>query len=390
MRMIMRRHSTFIFFTGVLILPLIFGACSDKKSQGALPLKNAPVPVLAAVAIQKDIPLQITAIGTGEADSTVQIKTRVDGQILGVYFKEGDFVKKDQLLFKLDPRPFEAALRQAEANLKRDMALAENAEGQAKRYAVLVEKDFVAREQYDQLRANAAAQDAVVQSDKALVENARLLLEYTSIAAPISGKTGSLMIHGGNVVKANDLPLVVIERINPIKVAFSIPEREFNEVKKASQGRKLSVQAIIMGEENNPEDGTLDFMNNEIDNATGTIKLKGIFRNSENRLWPGQFVNVVLELGMDKNAVLVPSEAVQNGQDGQFVFVVKPDMSVEARKVAVKRTYQNFAVLAEGVAAGETVVTDGQMRLAPGAKAVIKKAENPIQPLPGGEKVAAK
>lgn len=347
-------------------------SCAKKKKD---PPKNLPVPVLVANAVQQDIPIQIKAIGTGEPDSKVEIKSQVSGQLLEVHFKEGDFVKKGQLLFKIDPRPFEAALKQSEANLQRDTALWQNAEEQAKRYAFLVEKDYVAKEQYDQLRATATAQNALVQADKAQVENNRLQLEYTSITAPINGKTGTLMVHAGNVVKENDIVLVVIERIQPIKVSFAIPEQQFSEVKKTSVGRALPVQAIITGEENKPENGKLDFMNNEIDNATGTIRLKALFQNGRNRLWPGQFVNVVLTLGTQKNAILVPSEAVQTGQDGQYIFVVKPDMAVESRKISVGNSFGNFSAISSGLSAGETVVTDGQLRLSTGARVVIKKAE---------------
>lgn len=346
--------------------------CAKKKQE---PPKTPPVPVLVSKAIRKDIPIQLNAIGTGEADSRVEIKSLVGGQLLEVYFKEGDSVKKGQLLFKIDPRPFESALKQSEANLARDTALWQNAEEQAKRYAFLVEKDYVAKEQYDQLRATAAAQNALVQADKAQVETNRLLLEYTSITAPINGKTGSLMVHAGNVVKMNDIVLVVIERIQPIKVAFSIPEQQFSEVKKSSSGRSLPVQAIITGEEDKPENGKLDFLNNEIDNATATIRLKAIFQNGRNRLWPGQFVNVVLTLGTQKNAVLVPTEAVQTGQNGQYVFVAKPDMTVESRKITVSRSFANFSAVSDGLSAGETVVTDGQLRLSTGSKIVIKKPE---------------
>ncbi len=365
------KHIFLLVLVGAFFIAL--ASCSGKpKKRIAAP----PVPVLVGKAVRQDIPIQIEAIGTGEADSTVGIKSLVVGQLIKVYFREGDFVRKGQMLFKIDPRPYQAALMQSEANLKRDMAIAQNADEEAKRYAFLVKKDYVAREQYDQFTANAAAQNAVVQADRAMVENNRLQLEYTSIKAPIDGKTGSLMVHGGNVVKANDVDMVVIDRINPIKVSFSIPEQQFEEVKKYARGGTLPVEALIPGDDK-PEHGALDFMNNEIDNATGTIRLKGIFQNRTNRLWPGQFVNVVLTLGTQKDAVLVPAEAVQASQNGQFAFVVKPDMTVESRPVTVLRNFKQYAVIANGIAPGDTVVTDGQLGLVPGAKVFFK------QPLAG-------
>jgi multidrug efflux system membrane fusion protein len=358
------------------------------------------VPVAVSSVIQKDVPIQIRVIGTVEPYSVVTIKALVGGEITHVYFKEGQEVKKGNLLFVIDARPFEAALKQAEANLERDAAQvkqaeanlerdaaqAKNAQIDADRYKSLFEKGVVAKQQYDNLRTNAEAleatvradraakvnTDAAVLADKAAVENAKLQLSYCFIRSPIDGRTGSLLVQEGNIVKANDVNLVVINQINPIYVTFSVPEENLPEIRKYMATTKLKVEAILANDEKPPEQGVLTFVDNAVDTTTGTIRLKGTFANKEKGLWPGQFVNAVLTLTTKPNAIVVPSQAIQTGQEGQYVYVVKPDRTVESRPVVVERALNDETIVPKGLNPGETVVTDGQIRLRPGAKVEIK------------------
>lgn len=353
----------------IIIILLSTTACGSKGKQE---FAKPPVPVLVSTSVKRDVPVEINAIGTAKAYSTVSIKSLVGGQLMKVYFKEGQFVKKGDLLFTIDSRPFEAALAQSEANLARDTVLAKNAQEDAQRYASLVEQNLVSRELYDEIHAKAAAQQLTVEADKALVENDRLQLEYCSIRSPIDGRTGSILVHEGNVVKANENPMVVIEQINPINVAFSVPEQYLPEVKRYLEGGTLKVEAIIPQEEGSPEQGTFTFVDNSVNSATGTILLKATFENIEKRLWPGQFVTVSLRLTTQSNVVVVPSQAVQSGQAGHFIYVIKPDMTVESRTVKPGITYKGETVIENGLALGEKVVTDGQLRLVPGAKVLIK------------------
>lgn len=330
------------------------------------------MPVTVATVTQKTVPVQVRAIGSVEAYSTVTVKSQVDGEIERVYFKEGQDVKTDDLLFAIDARPFEAKLKQAEASLARDIAQAKNAQAQADRYTKLFQDGIVSKEQYDQFHTNADALDAAVRADKAAIENARIDLGYCTVRSHIAGRTGSLMVHQGNVVKANDATLVVINQITPVYVDFSVPEQYLAEIKRHMATGKLKVEAIITHDEQHPLQGTLTFVNNAVDSGTGTILLKGTFANSERRLWPGQFVNVVLTLAQRPNAVVVPSQAVQTGQSGQYVFVVKSDLRVDSRPVALGSSLGGETVIEQGLRPGETVVTDGQLRLVPGAKAKIQ------------------
>jgi multidrug efflux system membrane fusion protein len=332
------------------------------------------VPVVTGRADQRNIPLQLKVIGNVEAYNAVSIKPLVGGAVEGVYFREGQDVKKGDLLFKIDPRPYIAALRQAEAALSRDLAQAKNAEEQAKRYAVLVQKDYVSKDQYDQLRANADALAAAVEADRANVENNRLQLEYCTIASPINGRAGSVLVNNGNVIKANDIAMTTINQIVPTYVTFTVPEQNLSDIKKYSAMKELSVEAIIPGDEERPARGELTFIDNSVDKTTGTIKLKGTFDNNDRRLWPGQFVDVILTLTTEPNRVLVPTSAVQTGQQGQYVYVIKEDMTAELRIVKTGRTHEDLTIIDNGVAPGEKVVTDGQLRLVPGAKVEIKDA----------------
>jgi multidrug efflux system membrane fusion protein len=369
MERIVRR--SFFPLTGIgLLLVLLLVACSSGKS------KQAPrtVPVAADTAELRTVPLQIKTIGNVEAYNAVSIKAQVGGEVEGVYFREGQDVRKGDLLFKIDSRPYEAALKQAEAALAKNAAQAKNAEEQAKRYAILVQKDYVPRDQYDQIRANAEALAASVDADKANVENARLQLAYCTIRSPINGRAGGVLVNAGNIVKANDVVMTTVNQIMPVYVSFSIPEQNLADVKKFSAGRKLMVEAIIPGDEQHPARGDLTFIDNAVNTTTGTIKLKGTFENRDRRLWPGQFMDVILTLTLEPNRVVVPSQAVQTGQQGQYVYVVKNDMTTELRIVTPGRAHQNWIIIEKGVAAGEKVVTEGQLRLTPGAKVEIKNA----------------
>ncbi len=347
--------------------------CSSKKaeSQGMPP--GYSVPVTTATAILKTVPIQVHAIGNVEAHSTVSIKAQVAARVEKAYFTEGQDVRKGDLLFTLDRRPSDAALQQAEANLAKDQAQLENAKAEADRYTKLFQEGIVSKEQYDSMRTNADALAASVRADKAAIEKAQIDLSYCTIQSPIDGRTGALLVHPGNLVKDNDATLVVVNQIHPIYVAFSVPEQYLADIKRYRAAGPLKVEAIIPSQEQNPAHGVLTFIDNAVDNTTGTIKLKGTFDNPDNRLWPGQFVNVALTLTIQPNAVVVPSQAVQTGQVGQYIFVVRQDMTAEYRPVVPGNNISGETVIQKGIQAGETLVTDGQLRLVPGMKVAIKK-----------------
>jgi len=339
------------------------------------------VPVLVATAVRKAVPVQIRAVGNVEAYSTVAVKSQVTGVLMKANFKEGQDVKKGQLLFVIDPRPFEAALKQAEANLARDTAQLKNWREQQRRYAELVEKQYVSREQYDQIRTNADAAEAVVEADKAAVENAKVQLSYCYIYSPITGRVGSLLVNEGNLVRVNDgTPLVIINQVTPINVAFAVPERHLADIKRRMAGGKLKVEARFSSDEDRAEHGVLLFVDNTVDRATGTIKLKAEFSNDQRRLWPGQYVSVAVTLATQEDAVVIPSEAIQVGPEGQHVFVVKEDKRVEMRPVEVASTRNGETVVAKGLSAGEMIVREGQFLLAPGSRVDIKDAANVTDP----------
>jgi len=354
---------------GVLAIVLLLSGCSEKKQQAVAPR----VPVTVADVVQKTVPIQVRVIGNVEAYSTVGIKPQITGEIVGVHFSEGQDVKKGQLLFAFDPRPFEADLLRAEANLAQDEAKLKNAEVEAHRYTRLVEAGVVAKEQAEQIQTNHEAMVATVKADRAQVEYSRVQLVYTKIFSPMDGRTGNLMLHRGTVVKANpDNPIITINQVNPIYVTFSVAQQVLPEIKQHMAKGKLKVTATIQGQEDRPEAGTLTFIDNNVDLNTGTIKLKGTFENGNRRLWPGQYVNVALTLAEEPNAIVVPTQAIQTGQQGSYVFIVKPDLTAESRPVKVERNIDNQAVIESGLSAGEKVVTDGQIRLVPGAKVEIK------------------
>jgi len=333
------------------------------------------VPVLVATAVQKSMPIKILAVGNVESISTVSIKSQVTGVITKVHFKEGQNVKKGDLLYTIDPRPLETALKQAEAALARDTAQLQNAREQARRYAELVEKQYVSREQYDQIRTNADALESVVIADKAAVENARVQLSYCYIYSPIDGQVGTYLLTEGNLIRTNDAnPLIVINQVTPIYVTFSVPEQHLTEIKKRMAAGNLHVDAKFQSDEGRAEQGTLVFIDNAVDRSTGTIKLKAEFSNRDRRLTPGQYINVGLTLTTELDAVVVPADAIQVGTDGQQVFVVQPDKRVEMRSVIVARTNNGEAVVTKGVNPGDQVVTDGQFLLSPGARVEIKNS----------------
>lgn len=319
------------------------------------------------------MPLDVNVVGTVEAFSTVAVRAQVTGELKNVNFNQGDDVQAGQVLFTLDHRPLEAALSQAEANLARDTAQAANAKVIAQRMDDLVERGVGTREQRDTARTTAAALDAVVGANRAAVENAKVQLQYATIRAPIAGRTGALMVHAGNLVRANDqTPLVVINQVSPIYVSFGIPEALLPDLRRYMAQRELEVQAVPPNEEIAPATGSISFVDNQVDQTTGTIRIKATFPNSNRRLWPGQFVNVRVRLSNDPNALVVPSVAVQAGPEGQYVYVVKSDQTVEMRPVDVARTAGQETVLRQGVKPGETIVIDGQLRLVPGARISIK------------------
>jgi multidrug efflux system membrane fusion protein len=331
------------------------------------------VPVLVATAVQKAVPVQLRAVGNVEPFTTVSIKSQVTGVLMEAHFKEGQDVKKGQQLFTIDPRPFEAALRQAEANMQRDNAQLKNLREQVRRYAELVEKQYVSREQYDLIKTNADAAEAVVEADKAAVENAKVQLSYCYIYSPVNGRVGSLLVNEGNLVRVNDgAPLVIINQVNPINVTFSVPEQHLSDLNRHMNAGQLKVDASFQSDEGRPEQGRLEFVDNAVDRSTGTIKLKAVFANTERRLWPGQFINVALTLTTQPDAVVIPSEAVQVGQDGQHVFVVQPDKRVEVRSVTLGTTSGGEAVIIKGLSAGEQIVREGQFLLGPGSRIEIK------------------
>ncbi len=338
------------------------------------------VPVKVAVATLKAVPVQLRAVGTVEAYATVSIKSRVDGELLRVHFREGQDVKKGDLLFTIDPRPYEATLKEAQARLERDIALMEKAERDARRYAELVAKNFVSSDKYEQFRANFESLRATVEADRAAVERARLQLEYCYIRSPMAGRTGRVLVdEGTQILTARDdkAGMVDISQIMPIYVAFSVPQQNLSAIKTHMAAGELKVAAEIPESGLPAEAGALSFLDNKVNSQTGTVLLKGSFPNTGRHLWPGQFVTATLTLAIRQDAVVIPSMAVQVGQDGRFVYVVKADMTVESRKVTPGMVVGDAVVIDQGLAAGETVVTEGQLRLVPGTKVQVPEGRPP-------------
>jgi len=407
-------------------LPVFCFACSA-QTEGKQKQKTA-APVSVDTVTRKDVPIQLITIGNVEPYASVAIKSLVSGQITKTAFQEGQEVKKGDLLFVIDPRPFDAALNQAEAILERDLSAVKQAQAnrvsnasrlkhaeailtkdqveartarvQAERYGALAAKGNVSKDEYDQVQMKADALNAVVLADEAGVEearaalraseaalenteaavrasraslqNARLQLEYCYIHSPLTGHTGHLHVKEGNTIKANDAVLVEIHQVHPIYVAFSIREQDLQEVRRQLALGELKVEARIPGDPKQPEQGRLTFVDNAVDRTTGTIRLKGTFLNEENRLWPGQFLDVVVILDTERDATVVPAQAVQMGQEGPYAFIVTPELTAEYRKLTVGRSLNGETVVTDGLAPGERVVTDGSLRLVPGAKVEIK------------------
>ena len=349
-------------------------ACSRTATEPAKASAAAQiaVPVTVARVTQRTVPVQLRAIGNVQPYRTVSVRCEVGGQLQRVNFTEGEDVRQGDVLFVVDPRPFEAALRQAETAIEKDRVQARLAEADLRRYERLFQKGVIPRQQYDQFQTNRDAFQAAIASDQAAIETARLQLSYTTVRAPIGGRAGSLLVHQGNLVKANDTVLVVLNQIEPVFVNFAVPSQHLPDIKKY-MGGGLRVDARPK-EGGAASSGRLTFIDNAVDQTTGTIMLKGTFPNEARTLWPGEFVEAVLNLSMQAKALLVPSEAVQNGQAGQYVFVVKADSTVESRAITVSRTVDQQSVVSNGLAPGETVVTDGQLRLAPGVKVRIAGA----------------
>jgi len=361
----------------LLTLPLSLSAfgCGGSKhvEQGARP----PVPVTVAKVERKAIPIAFRAIGNVEAVATVAVKARIGGELLRIPFREGDPVQRGDALFVIDARPYRAALAQAEAMLARDQALLTKAESDVTRYADLVKQDYVTKEQYDQIIADAASLKASVAADEAALETARLNLEYCTITAPVTGRTGTLNVKAGDLIKPNDdTPMVTINQTTPIFVSFSVSAQLLPSVL-AHRKDGISVVASIPDETVEPPTGRLTFVDNAVDTTTSTILLKATFPNREEILWPGQYVDLTVILGEETDRVVCPASAVQTGQQGRHVFVVKNDNTVELRAVQVDRVNDNDAVIDSGLTSGETVVTDGQLRLVPGSTVEIKTAQQP-------------
>jgi multidrug efflux system membrane fusion protein len=346
-----------------------------RAKEGRKAPKGPPsVPVSVAVVTQQTVPVRLRAIGNVEAYATVALKARVDGQIVAVNFKDGVPVKKDEILFRIDPRPYEAALRQAEANALRDVAARGQARSQEKRYKELLAKNFISKEAYAQIRTNAETADATAKASRAVLENARLNIEYCTIRSPLDGYVGKTLIQAGNLVKANDVnALVVINQVRPIYVNFAVPEQSLPEVRRYMAGGTLEVEVLPSDLQQQHPRGSLIFVDNAVDPTTGTIRLRAQFENADAALWPGQFVNISVQLYEQPDALIVPSQAVQTGPEGEYVYVINDEMLAEMRRVKVQRTDGERSIIAQGVAKGERVVTRGQLRLGPKVRVQIAK-----------------
>jgi membrane fusion protein, multidrug efflux system len=375
-----RLRSSILLF--VLTAILFTAGCGNKgQTQGTGGSGGRPpAPVVVASVEQRDIPLQIRAIGNVEAYQTVQVRSQVNGQIQKIFFKEGEDVRERQPLFQLDPRPFRADLEKAIGQMKHDEAQAEHSRLQVDRYSGLEQEGVVSHEQADQMRTQAKADAAAVDADKAAIDAARVQLQYTDIFAPINARAGALMINLGNLVKANDTPyLVQLNQVTPIYVTFFVPEGNLDRVRERFSTGQLKILAYPKGQSDNPAEGRLTFIDNAVDTTTGTFKLKGTFQNRDRRLWPGEFVDVALQLSMQKNAVVVPTKAIQTGQQGDYVYVVRTDNTAESRPVKTAGAYQNLTLVSDGLRAGEHVIVNGQLRVAPNAKVTVQST------LPGNQ-----
>jgi membrane fusion protein, multidrug efflux system len=377
-----RRYVVVIFLAASSAL--VSGCAQQEASRPSRPA----VPVIASYVTRKSVPIEVSAIGNVEAYSTVSIKAQVSGELLEVHFKEGDSVRKGQQLLTIDPRPYQAALAQAQAALARDKALAANNHAQAQRYAKLLEAGIVPPQEAESFTSAADASDAVVNADAAAMQTAQINFEFCRIYSPIDGRTGYLMLKPGNLVKVADVPIVVINQVSPIFVNFTVPQEVLPDIRKFMAQGTLPVTATLPNDSGPDEHGTLTFVDNAVDPTTGTIHLRATFANSQNRLWPGLYVNVMLMLSKEADATVVPAHAIVPGQKGPFVYVVKSDHTVEARPVVSNRAVDGESVIEKGLEVGETIVTEGQVSLAPGTKVEIKNglsangpAGQPTEPL---------
>lgn len=369
-----------------------FDAATETRAAARPPSAQA---VMADIALEVSAPILITAIGTVQSISTVIIKSRVDGEIAKVHFEEGQEVKEGDLLFTLDNRAFAAQLAQSEANLERDRAQLQRAQAEVKRQTDLATRGVASAQKLEDVQTAVAVLEAAIRADQAAIDNARVNLNYTSIRAPITGRTGAINLKRGNLVKSNDttqqaVPLVTITQLRPIYVTFTVPERHLTQIRTAVASERLPVLVALPDQPQTPITGALTFVDNQVDVATGTISLKATFANDDARLWPGQFVNVTLRLGVQENALVVPSAAIQIGQNGPYVFVIKPDLTVELRLVRIDRTVKDQTVIANGLVSGERVVIDGQLRLSNGTRVTLQQpagaAPQKTQPTPVAER----
>jgi len=351
---------------------LVFLAVSGcSKQQAAPPPRVTAIPVVVAKVTQRAMPVQLSSIGNVGSYS-VSVRAQVAGELLAVHFKEGDSVQKDQLLFTIDSRPYEAALAQAQATLLRDKAVAANSQAQAQRLAKLLADGVVSPSDADTSKSAADAAAATVAADDAAVKTAQLNVEYCKIYSPMDGRTGSVMVKPGNLVKVADVPIVVINRVSPMHVDFTVPQEYLPEIRRYMAAGPLRVEATVPNNAGPPEVGTLTFIDNIVDTTTGTIHLRSTFENKSGVLWPGLYVNTLMTLAQESNATVIPSQALTAGQQGAFVYIVQADGTVAPRSVTSNRSVEGLAVIDKGLQPGETVVTDGQVRLVPGSKVQIK------------------
>ena len=352
-----------------LVLALGTGACSNSDARPPRP----SVPVTVAPVQERSVPYEISAIGTVTPIQSVAVRSQVGGTLLHVGFQEGEEVQKGLVLFQIDSRPFQAALDQALANLAKDGAQLVNARAQVARYEELARNNLATQEQFDQIKANADALEAGLKADSASVLTARLNLEYSTIRAQISGRTGNLLLREGNLVPANGpMPLVVINQLRPIAVSFSVPQQYLNDIQRYSAGHALVVRIRPANDSSQTMTGQLTFINNQVDTTTGTIQLKATFANADRKLWPGEFVAVRLVLNVERDVLTIPAQAVMTGQAGTYVYVLNQDQTARTQDVTVGRAADDYVVIEKGLAAGQRVVTDGQLRLVPGARVEIK------------------
>lgn len=360
-------------------------ATTPKPATGVAPKSNPPVPVTTAKASVGKVPVLLDVVGRAEAYESVTIKSRVDGQVASVTYREGQPVLQGEILVRLDPADFNAKVMQAEANLAKDQAQLAKAHADVERYVALKARGFVSDEKVNEVRTAEAAAAATAKADQAALELAKLQLSYTTLRAPFSGVIGARLVFPGSTVKINETALAVVNRIQPLYVTFSVPEKHLPKLRLALRTAPIKVFVTLPGSPNSPIEGSAKFIDNAIDTTTGSIQIKAILPNRDEKITPGQFLDVSLALDTLTHVILVPTEAIQQGAEGNFLYVVKPDETVELRKIEVLTTYSGQAALDKGVKAGETVVTDGQLRLTPGAKVKIKAVPTekpPVQTTP--------